>query len=80
MYVTNYSLKVGNKTLIDHSKLTFEKGKINHLLGRNGVGKSQLAKDFIINKKLNLSKETLVVSSFSNIPYDLSVNDLLMIC
>lgn len=76
MHLTNYSLSVGKRVLISNSDISFETGKINHLLGRNGVGKSQLAKDFILNKKLGLSNELLVVSSFSNIPNDISVNDL----
>lgn len=76
MHLTNYSLTVGKRVLISNSDISFETGKINHLIGRNGVGKSQLAKDFILNKKLDFSNDLLVVSSFSNIPNDLSVNDL----
>lgn len=50
MFINNYTLKIGNRILLENTNLDFEEGEINHLLGRNGSGKSQLAKDFIINR------------------------------
>ena len=80
MIIDNYSLTVGNKKLLENTKLFFEKGKINHVLGRNGSGKSQLAKDFILNNSKcfpsDISKKTLIISSYSNIPSELTISDL----
>ncbi len=83
MKVKNYSLKVGNKVLLDQTDISFDSGCFNHLLGKNGVGKSQFAKDFIINKGKYFSKDipdrTLIISSYSNVPDELTLNDYLSI-
>lgn len=42
MFINNYTLKIGNRILLENTNLDFEEGEINHLLGRNGSGKSQL--------------------------------------
>ncbi len=80
MIIDNYSLTIGNKKLLENTRLFFEKGKINHILGRNGSGKSQLAKDFILNNSKcfpsDISKNTLIISSYSNIPSELTISDL----
>lgn len=80
MFIEAYSLKLNNKILLQKTNLQFSSGKINHLLGKNGVGKSQLAKDFLLNRSGKFTKEivenTTIISSFSNIPKELSVNDL----
>ena len=80
MHINNYTLKVGQKVLLHETEIAFEAGKINHLLGRNGSGKSQLAKDFIINRSGNIpqetTKETLIVSSYANLPSELTISDL----
>ncbi|HDV6056181.1 TPA: ATP-binding cassette domain-containing protein, partial [Staphylococcus pseudintermedius] len=49
MEIVDYSLKVKGKELINNCNLKFYSGEINHIVGKNGVGKSQLAKDFILN-------------------------------
>ncbi|HGA2202803.1 TPA: ABC transporter ATP-binding protein [Streptococcus agalactiae] len=80
MFINNYTLKIGNRILLENTNLDFEEGEINHLLGRNGSGKSQLAKDFIINRGnyfLNdIYEDTLIISSYSNLPSDVTINDL----
>ncbi len=81
MIVKNYNLVIGKKVLLKDSELYFEEGKINHVIGRNGSGKSQLAKDFILNRggyfSRNIPDRTLVISSYSNLPKELTLNDVI---
>jgi len=81
--IKNYSLKVKKKILIDNCNLNFYSGEINHIVGKNGVGKSQLAKDFLLNNSgyipKSISYNTTLISSFSNIPNDVSKDFLLNI-
>ncbi|HFV2122500.1 TPA: ABC transporter ATP-binding protein [Streptococcus agalactiae] len=80
MFINNYTLKIGNRILLENTNLDFEEGEINHLLGRNGSGKSQLAKDFIINRgnyfSNDIYEDTLIISSYSSLPSDVTINDL----
>ncbi|HEO2269070.1 TPA: ATP-binding cassette domain-containing protein [Streptococcus agalactiae] len=80
MFINNYTLKIGNRILLENTNLDFEEGEINPLLGRNGSGKSQLAKDFIINRgnyfSNDIYEDTLIISSYSNLPSDVTINDL----
>ncbi|KLL55754.1 peptide ABC transporter ATP-binding protein [Streptococcus agalactiae] len=80
MFINNYTLKIGNRILLENTNLDFEEGEINHLLGRNGSGKSQLDKDFIINRgnyfSNDIYEDTLIISSYSNLPSDVTINDL----
>ncbi|HEN7857739.1 TPA: ATP-binding cassette domain-containing protein [Streptococcus agalactiae] len=80
MFINNYTLKIGNRILLENTNLDFEEGEINHLLGRNGSGKSQLAKDFIINRgnyfSNDIYEDTLIISSYSNLHSDVTINDL----
>ena len=83
MNIKDYSLKIKGKCLINNYDLKFYSGKINHIVGKNGVGKSQLAKDFLLNNSGYISKSissnTTLISSFSNIPNDISKDFLLNI-
>ena len=83
MNIKDYSLKIKGKYLINNCDLKFYSGKINHIVGKNGVGKSQLAKDFLLNNSGYISKSissnTTLISSFSNIPNDISKDFLLNI-
>lgn len=83
MNIKDYSLKIKGKCLINNCDLKFYSGKINHIVGKNGVGKSQLAKDFLLNNSGYISKSissnTTLISSFSNIPNDISKDFLLNI-
>lgn len=81
MKIANYTLKVKGKTLLQKADLSFSQGKVSHIVGKNGVGKSQLAKDFIFNNSKRISKElrqkVSLISSSSNIPNDVSKDFLL---
>lgn len=81
MKINNYSLKIKRKNLIDNCTLDFYPGYVNHIVGKNGVGKSQLAKDFILNNSGNIprtiSNKTTLISSSSNVPTDITKNSLL---
>lgn len=79
----DYNLKLKNKILLEDSNFSFFKGKINHILGKNGVGKSQFAKDLLLNTSglitPDISENVTIISSFSNVPNDLSSKELLTI-
>jgi putative peptide transport system ATP-binding protein len=81
MNIANYTLKVKGKTLLQDTDLHFSKGKISHIIGKNGVGKSQLAKDFLLNNSKRISNDisqnVSLISSSSNIPNDVSKDFLL---
>ncbi|HCY4737936.1 TPA: ATP-binding cassette domain-containing protein, partial [Staphylococcus aureus] len=81
MKLNNYSLKVKNKQLVENCNLNFYLGQINHIVGKNGVGKSQLAKDFLLNNSGNIpksiSQNVSLISSSSNIPNDITKDFLL---
>ena len=81
MELINYSLEVGKRLLIEETNLIFEQGKINHLLGNNGVGKSCFAKSCvnIIPHKgtIKLSNDLVVIGSYSNIPSDLTLSNII---
>ncbi len=81
MKLNNYSLKVKNKQLVDNCDLNFYLGQINHIVGKNGVRKSLLAKDLLLNNSGNIpksiSQNVIVISSSSNIPNDITKDFLL---
>ncbi|MDT3958300.1 ATP-binding cassette domain-containing protein, partial [Staphylococcus kloosii] len=83
MEINDYSLKVKGNSLIEGSNLHFYESTINHIVGKNGVGKSQLAKDFLLNISGQITPEiqsnTTLISSSSNIPSDLSKEFLMKI-
>lgn len=84
MRFVNYSLKVGNKQLIDNLNISFQEKIINHLLGNNGVGKSCLAKSCIgmmpyTGKIEDLCAKPVLIGSCSNIPSDLMLSDIINI-
>lgn len=81
MELVNYSLEVGKRLLIEETTLKFEKGKINHLLGNNGVGKSCFAKSCVNilphKGQIKTSSELIVIGSYSNIPLDFTLKDII---
>ncbi|MCA6726294.1 ATP-binding cassette domain-containing protein [Enterococcus faecalis] len=81
--LNDYTLKINNKLLLEHTKVSFRKGVINHILGKNGVGKSQFAKDLLLNRSglipSEISKNVTIISSFSNVPNDLKVCELFIL-
>lgn len=83
MQLNNYSLSVGKKELFTNVTIDFEKGSICNLLGGNGVGKSSFAKSLMGMLKYKgevIYDGTLcVIGSYTNVPYDLTIDDLLKI-
>ncbi|EOL50726.1 ATP-binding cassette domain-containing protein [Enterococcus caccae] len=79
----NYNLQVKNKVLLENTNFSFAKGQISHILGKNGVGKSQFAKDLLLNMSglitPEISDNVTIISSFSNVPNDLSGKELIKI-
>lgn len=83
MEIIDYNLIVKSRVLLKDVNVEFFKGSINHIVGKNGVGKSMFAKDLILNKSNNLnpnlSKCITLISSASNVPYDITKKDLIKI-
>ncbi|MCL2676591.1 MAG: ATP-binding cassette domain-containing protein [Streptococcaceae bacterium] len=77
MELKNYTLKFKDRVLLQNVNVEFHAGKISHILGKNGTGKSQFAKDLLLNKQGNFTQEisnnVSTISSFSNLPSDLTV-------
>ncbi len=74
MQLEHYNLKIGKRELLKDVTITFEEGKIHHILGQNGVGKSIFAKDLMYQ-----SDDAILISSYSNIPDDITYADLLQL-
>lgn len=83
MECINYSLKIEDKILIEDLNISFEKNIMNHLLGSNGVGKSCFAKSCIgmleYNGKINAEGEIRLIGSYSNVPLDFRLKDIMKI-
>ncbi|WP_323704896.1 ATP-binding cassette domain-containing protein [Mammaliicoccus sp. Dog046] len=83
MQINNYSLEVKGKRLIENCDLQFYQGKFNHIVGKNGVGKSQVAKDFILNNSGKIDQSiysnATLISSSSNVPVDITKKYLLKV-
>lgn len=80
MQLDNYSLQIGKKKLFSNVTMEFEKGSICNVLGGNGVGKSSFAKSLINVLKytgsVRYEGSLCVIGSYTNIPTDLTINDL----
>lgn len=76
MKLVNYSLKIKNRSLIKNTNVSFKKGEINHILGKNGVGKSQFGIDLFLGENKSLPKEmknnVTLISSNTNVPKDIT--------
>lgn len=76
MQLVNYSLKIKNRYLIKKSDVNFKKSEINHILGKNGVGKSQFGIDLFLGENKALPKEmknnVTLISSNTNVPKDIT--------
>jgi len=82
--IDSLSLKVGNKDILNNLSISFASGNINHVLGKNGVGKSCFAKacaGFLkYTGKIDIkSNDIVVIGSYSNIPGNLKLEDLLQL-
>lgn len=78
----NYSLRRGKTVLLDHVNVSFEEGKINHLLGDNGSGKSSLAKSLLglldyRGRVDHVMDPLVVIASYTNLPTDLDKQDII---
>lgn len=84
MELIDYSIKRKGAVILAPTRATFPVGKITHVLGRNGAGKSTLAKALagIIPHSGELaavSGKTVLIGSYSAIPLDLHVKDIIKI-
>lgn len=71
MKLNNFNLSIGNKILLTDVNVEFSEGKINHILGKNGVGKSILAKSLMLD-----NENITVIGSYSNVPEDSTFREL----
>ena len=78
-----FSLKVGNKVLLEDINISFPKGRITHVLGGNGVGKSCFAKSCVglLQGKGEIigNEKTILIGSSSNIPEEFCSSDIVYI-
>lgn len=84
MELVDFSLQINRKTaLLSKVNVKFYPNTINHILGSNGVGKSCLAKSLIglyqYQGRVMSDHVPTVIGSYSNIPSDLTVDNLLKI-
>lgn len=81
MEISNYTLRIKNRVLLQNTSFKFEQGNINHIVGKNGSGKSSFAKDLLLNHsksiEADIRKNITVISSFSNIPNDIKVKSII---
>ena len=71
MKLSNFNLSIENKKLLTDVNVEFSEGKINHILGKNGVGKSIFAKNLMLD-----NENITVIGSYSNVPEDITFNEL----
>lgn len=84
MKIENMSLKVGRKQILTNLSLTFPSGKVNHILGKNGVGKSCFSKACAgllpYSGRIDIDESDLtIIGSYSNIPSNLRLCDILLL-
>ena len=83
MRFINFSLKVGNKVLLEKLNISFNSEMIHHILGDNGVGKSCLAKSCVgmlpYSGHIEYSEEPVLIGNYTNIPADLRLKDIFIL-
>ncbi len=84
MRLDNFGLRYGERTILQNVDVDLPSGTVNHLLGRNGAGKSSLAKALagILPHEGCITGEdhpVTVIGSYSQVPDDLSVSDIVSI-
>lgn len=82
MILRNFSIRVGDRQILDSTCMKFQPGAINHLLGANGIGKSTLAKSMAglipHSGEVNVDPgEVTLIGSYSGIPKDMRSEDIL---
>lgn len=84
MELKNFSLSIKNKILFKNVNVVFEVGKINHILGKNGTGKTCLVKSIIgaipYDGKIEYDANNVcAIGSYTNLPLDLKAKDVIEI-
>ncbi len=69
--LSNFNLSIKNKKLLTDVNVEFSDGKINHILGKNGVGKSIFAKSLMLD-----NENITAIGSYSNVPEDITFKEL----
>ena len=82
MKLTNFSLSIKGKCLLENVNVDFKSKTINHILGKNGTGKTCLAKALVGAMKFDgdiegVNKNVCVIGSYTNLPSDLKVKDII---
>lgn len=70
MKLTNFSLSIKGKCLLENVNVDFKSKTINHILGKNGTGKTCLAKALVGAMKFDgdiegVNKKVCVIGSLS---------------
>lgn len=81
MYLRDYSVKRGGKLILNEINASFPSGRICHLLGRNGSGKSTFAKalaGLIPSEGFvgDAPRSIAVVGSYTNLPAGFTVSEI----
>lgn len=82
MEIKNFTLFIKDKCLFEDMNIKFEENKINHILGKNGTGKTCFSKAIIgaIKYKGEVkcnSNNICAIGSYTNLPLDLKAQDIL---
>lgn len=82
MKLTNFSLSIKGKCLLENVNVDFKSKTISHILGKNGTGKTCLAKALVGAMKFDgdiegVNKKVCVIGSYTNLPSDLKVKDII---
>lgn len=82
MKLTNFSLSIKGKCLLENVNVNFKSKTINHILGKNGTGKTCLAKALVGAMNFDgdiecTNKKVCVIGSYTNLPSDLKVKDII---
>lgn len=83
MKLVDFSLRIGNKVLLQSVNISFTENLVNHILGSNGVGKSCFAKACVgmlkVEGNIIGNEKTILIGSSSNIPEEFYVEDIVTI-
>lgn len=84
MRLIDFGLRYGKRPVLQSVNVELPEGRVNHLLGKNGAGKSSLAKALagIIAFEGSVTGEkppVTIIGSYSQVPCDLCVSDVIEI-
>ncbi len=84
MKLENFSIKTKKRNLLSNVSIEFKRGKIAHILGKNGTGKTCLAKATIgafpyKGEIIENRNDICVIGSYTNIPNDMRAKDVIEI-